>query len=57
MLLSFFQNFWFSGLGGWGLKGQKDEKNDKMAQNDKKILSNFVSRNLPHMIVAFGTHV
>ena len=50
-VFSFFQNFDFLGVSG--VKGQK------MAQNDKKILSVMVhiSRTIHHMIVICGTQV
>ena len=43
-----FSKSWFSGLLGGGVKRQK------IVQNDKKNLSNSISQELPHMIVAFG---
>ena len=53
---SIFLKFWFSGL----LEGAGGVKRQKMAQNDKEILSNSVfstSGIIPHMIMAFSTHV
>ena len=50
---SFFSKFWFLGLLEGVVKGQK------MAQNDKKILSFSlcISESVHHMIVNLGTHM
>ena len=48
----FVSKFWFSGLlGGWRVKGQK------IAQNDKKILSNSVSQELYFMWLWLLVHM
>ena len=48
--------FWFSGfLGGGDGKGGGEWQ--KMAQNDKKVVSLCISGIVPHMIKVFGTHV
>ena len=39
----------------WVVKGGGGEQ--KMAQNDKKIVSHCISGIVAHMIVVFGTHV
>ena len=51
-----FSKFWFSGLlGGGDVKG--GVKGQKMAQNDKKVVSLCISGIVPYMVVVFGTHV